>query len=303
MKSGWIDFGLVRDFLAEQTNAYRICTKPEAWAERFGNDALVSFKTERDRDAIIDELPQWSETGEVPFARIFARFLPKKNAERESPQLVAGDRDADLQTTVMERGVHFRIDFGGSYSAGLFVDQRENRQFVRRIAPRKLLNCFAYTCSFSVVAGLAGASTVSIDLSRKSLTRGRENFTINGMSMNQHCFLADDVFDVLPRLARKGEKFDMIILDPPTFSRSRRGRPFQVEHDFEKLLIAALELTERDAKILLSTNCTKLNERTLEVVARFGLKVVRRAGNFHRPPALPDFPPGAAARSIWLTLR
>jgi len=56
MKSGWIDFGLVRDFLAEQTNAYRICTKPEAWAERFGNDALVSFKTERNRDAIIDEL-------------------------------------------------------------------------------------------------------------------------------------------------------------------------------------------------------------------------------------------------------
>ena len=122
MKSGWIDFGLVRDFLAEQTNAYRICTKPEAWAERFGNDALVSFKTERNRDAIIDELQQWSEAGEVHFARIFSRFLPKKDAERESPQLVAGDRDADLQTTVMERGVHFRIDFGGSYSAGLFVD-------------------------------------------------------------------------------------------------------------------------------------------------------------------------------------
>jgi 23S rRNA G2069 N7-methylase RlmK/C1962 C5-methylase RlmI len=93
------------------------------------------------------------------------------------------------------------------------------------------------------------------------------------------------------------------ILDPPTFSRSRRGRSFQVEHDFEKLLIAALELTERDAKILLSSNYTKLNERALEVVARFGLKVVRRAGNFHRTPALPDFPPGAAARSIWLTLR
>ena len=86
MKTGWIDFGLVRDFRAEQTNAYRICTKPKASAERFGNDALVSFKTERDRDAIIDELRQWSEAGAVPLRASSPAFSRRKmrNANHRS---------------------------------------------------------------------------------------------------------------------------------------------------------------------------------------------------------------------------
>jgi 23S rRNA (cytosine1962-C5)-methyltransferase len=95
----------------------------------------------------------------------------------------------------------------------------------------------------------------------------------------------------------------MIILDPPTFSRSRTGRAWQVEKDFERLLLAALEVTEREAKILLSTNCTRLHERALEVMGRFCLKATRRAGSFLRPRPLPDFPPGTGARSIWMLLR
>jgi len=104
-------------------------------------------------------------------------------------------------------------------------------------------------------------------------------------------------------MVRKGEKFDVIILDPPTFSRSSRGKTFQVEHDFEDLLINALGLTERDSHILLSTNCSALREHALEVMARYCLKATRRAATFHRSSQLPDFPPGAGARSIWLTLR
>jgi 23S rRNA (cytosine1962-C5)-methyltransferase len=104
-------------------------------------------------------------------------------------------------------------------------------------------------------------------------------------------------------LARRGEKFDVIILDPPTFSRSRRGKAFQVEDDFEKLLLAALEVAERDGKILLSTNCSTLRERALEVLARYCLKATRRAGTFHREPSPPDFPPSSMAATVWLTLR
>ena len=118
-----------------------------------------------------------------------------------------------------------------------------------------------------------------------------------------HQFIADDVTTVLPRLVRKGEKFDVIILDPPTFSRSQGGKAFHVENDFEKLLVDALELAERDSHILLSTNCSTLREHALEVMARYGLKIGRRAGTFHRSPPLPDFPPGTGASSIWLTLR
>jgi 23S rRNA (cytosine1962-C5)-methyltransferase len=108
---------------------------------------------------------------------------------------------------------------------------------------------------------------------------------------------------VLPWLARKGEKFDMIILDPPTFSRSPGGKTFHVENDFEKLLVSALELAERDGRVLVSTNCSTLREHALEVMARYGLKAARRAGIFHRQPPLPDFPLGGGASSIWVILR
>ncbi len=108
---------------------------------------------------------------------------------------------------------------------------------------------------------------------------------------------------VLPRLARRGEKFDAIILDPPTFSRSPGGKNFQVQHDFEDLLISGLALAERDGQILVSTNCSALSQSALEVMARYCLKVTRRVARFYRPLPLPDFPPGTGASSIWLALR
>ena len=126
-------------------------------------------------------------------------------------------------------------------------------------------------------AACSGASTFNIDLSKKYLARGRENFALNNLSTVDHRFIADDVSSVLPRLARRGEKFDAIILDPPTFSRSPGGKTFQVEHDFEDLLIDALALAERDAHVLVSTNCSALSEHALEVMARYCLKETRRA--------------------------
>jgi 23S rRNA (cytosine1962-C5)-methyltransferase len=126
---------------------------------------------------------------------------------------------------------------------------------------------------------------------------------LNGLPTMGHSFIADDVMAVLPRLARKGEKFDAIILDPPTFSRSPRGKTFHVENDFEKLLVDSLELTERNSHVLVSTNCSTLHEHALEVMARYALKAARRAGTFRRSPPLPDFPPGTGASSIWLILR
>jgi 23S rRNA (cytosine1962-C5)-methyltransferase len=119
----------------------------------------------------------------------------------------------------------------------------------------------------------------------------------------EHRFYADDVLDTLPRLVRKKERFDVIILDPPTFSRGNKGRRFQVEEDLEALLLAALDLAAPRAKILLSTNCTRLNRRALETIARFACKTNRLAADFHAEPALPDIPAEAAAQTVWLLLR
>jgi len=303
MNFGWIDPALLRDFQAEGTDSHRLCTMEDGWVERFGRDVLISFKRVLTRERLLTELQSWAASVGFQFRRIFARFVPRKSEQREPPRLIFGDPGVNLQTIATERHLKFGIDFGTGYSPGLFLDQRENRRYVRHIAPRRLLNCFAYTCSFSISAACRGATTLNIDVSKKSLARGRENFALNNLPTIDHRFIADDVKAVLPRLARRGEKFEAIILDPPTFSRSPGAKRFQVEEDFEKLLIGALELAERDSHVLVSTNCSALREHALEVMARYCLKATRRAATFHRSSRLPDFPPVAGASSIWLALR
>jgi len=264
---------------------------------------LISFKADSARDLALGGLRDFEKRSGFHSDRVFSRFLPRQNAERVAPVLMEGDAGGALTAVVSENGVRYGIDFAAGYSAGLFLDQRANRAFLRRLAPKRILNTFAYTCSFSVAAALAGAETVSVDLSRKSLDRGRENFALNGLSLDGHRFLADDTLDVLPRLERRGEKFDAIVLDPPTFSRGNRGRRWQVEKDLEDLVLAALELAAANCSLLISTNCTRLDRRSLEQIARFALKTRRRAGDFHQEAPLPDFPAGEGAATLWITLR
>jgi 23S rRNA (cytosine1962-C5)-methyltransferase len=278
-------------------------TAHDAWVERFGADIQISFKTDAGRDSALRGLREWEGLTGFKSRRVFSRFLPKQNAERVSPVLIEGDPAESLKTVVTEAGVRYGIDFAAGYSVGFFMDQRANRAFLRRLAPRKVLNTFAYTCSFSVVAALAGGQTLSVDLSKKSLDRGRENFALNGLTDGGHRFLADDALDVLPRLERRGEKFDAIVLDPPTFSLGNGGRRWKVEEDMEELVMMALALAAPNASVLISTNCTRIDRRALEGIARFALKGHRRGGDFHREPRLPDFPPGEGAETLWLRLR
>src|SRR6266568_2871598 len=185
-KSGWIEANLLRDFEAEGTDAHRLCTLEDGWVERFGCDVLISFKRVLARERLIQELHSWASTVRFEFGRIFARFLPRKNEEREAPRLIFGDAAENLQTIATERHLKFGIDFGAGYSVGLFVDQRENRRFVRQTKPKRLLNCFAYTCSFSVAAASVGTQTMNVDLSKRSLERGQQNFGLNSLSTEGH---------------------------------------------------------------------------------------------------------------------
>ena len=302
-KFNWIDRALLRTFKTKGTNAHRLCTANDGWVERFGRDILISYQKTAARDRLIIELGLWSKNQNSHFSRVFWRLLPKQNEAREAPRLLFGNPDENLVAVVTERKLKFGIDFGAGYSIGLFLDQRENRSYARAAAPRRLLNCFAYTCSFSISAAIRGGTTLNIDISKKSLARGRENFALNGLPTDDHRFIADDVRPILRRMARRGEKFDMIILDPPTFARASRRKAFRVESDFEDLLLATLEIAGRDARVLLSTNRATLQERALEGMARHCLKKLRRAGTLQRPPRPPDFPAGSGASTVWLTLR
>jgi 23S rRNA (cytosine1962-C5)-methyltransferase len=300
----WISPAVWSALAAEGTDAHRLASGPEMWLERFGHDVLLSYQTEAGRDAVLAELDQRCAVYSYRPLRVFGKLLPRHASERSAPGLLRGDAGGSLETEVSEAGARYGLDFAGGYSAGLFLDQRANRARLRALKPKRLLNTFAYTCSFSVVAALGGAKTVSVDLSRRSLTRGEGNFGRNGLDPKAgHRFIADDVLAVLPRLARRGEKFDAIILDPPTFSRNQAGAAFQVQRDFDRLVALALEVTAPGAKILLSVNHSAMRVADLEVAARAALKMAGRSGRFNPSAPLADFPPGHGAKTVWLEVR
>ncbi len=264
---------------------------------------MISHKDDETLAELSAGIEAWCASAGWQPVRVFSRHMPLKNAERVAPILRTGDATLPLTTVVTESHVRYGLDFAAGYSHGLFLDQRVNRGRVRTLKPKRLLNTFAYTCSFSVVAALEGAETVSIDLSKKSTDRGRENFALNKLSDAKHRFIADDVLDVLPKLEGRNERFDVIILDPPTFARGNNGRRWQVEHDFEELIGAALELAAPKCSILLSTNCTKLNVPALELIARRCVRDKRRTADYVRTAPLPDFPPTHGATTLWMDVR
>ena len=300
----WISSDVWACLAAQGIDAHRLASGREAWLERFGQDALLSYQTELARDGLLAELE--SRCAGYPFRprRIFGKYLPTHAAERGAPSLLRGESGAALETEVSEAGSRYGLDFAGGYSAGLFIDQRANRARLHALRPKRLLNTFAYTCSFSVVAARAGAQTLSVDLSRRSLTRGEGNFTRNGLDPKAgHRFIADDALAVLPRLARRGEKFDAIVLDPPSFSRNQEGAPFQVQRDFEKLVTFALEVAAPGAKLLLSVNHSAMRVADLEWAARNAMKLAGLPGRFSSSAPLPDFPSGEGAKTVWLELK
>jgi 23S rRNA (cytosine1962-C5)-methyltransferase len=297
----WISPAAWSGFAAEGTDAHRMASGPGTWLERFGDDVLISYQHESGRDAALAELDQRCAGYSYQPRRIFGKYLPPQASERGAPALLRGEANGALETEAREAGVRYGIDFGGGYSAGLFIDQRANRARLRTLRPKWLLNTFAYTCSFSVVAALAGAETMSVDLSRRSLTRGEENFRRNGLDPEAgHRFVAEDVLALLPRLSRRGEKFDAIVLDPPTFSRNQAGAAFQVQRDFGQLVTLALELAAPGAAILLSVNHSAMRIADLEWAARAALKLAGRGGRFTASAPLADFPAGHGAKSVWV---
>jgi 23S rRNA (cytosine1962-C5)-methyltransferase len=300
----WISPAVWSGLVAEGTDAHRIASGPETWLERFGSDVLISYQREAGRDAALAEIDARGADYSFAPRRIFGKYLPQQAAERGAPALLRGDAQSALETEVSEAGARYGLDFAGGYSAGLFIDQRANRARLRTLKPKRLLNTFAYTCSFSVVAAMTGAETVSVDLSRRSLTRGEENFRRNGLDPKLgHRFVAEDVLAFLPRLARRGEKFDAIVIDPPTFSRNEKGAAFQVQRDFGQLVTLALEVAAPGANLLLSVNHSTMRVADLEWAARAALKLAGRGGRFMASSPLPDFPAGDGAKTVWVEVR
>jgi len=286
-----------RDALdAEQTNAYRVGTCESGWIERFGDDFLISAVSDMAGERMRQEFDGFCRRHAVRARRLFLRRLVKQPGEADVPILLSGQSDLPRTVPITERGLRAMVDFEAGYSVGWFCDQRNNRAWMESHArPKTVLNCFAYTGAFSLAAARVGAITTSIDIAKKSLQRARTNFEINGWDATVHRFLVDDVFAVLPRLARRRELYDVIILDPPTFSRGAGGRVFRVEKNLGDLLALVMPLLNSRGWILLSTNARSLDVDALRVIAQTespaaDLKPLN-------PPE--EYPYGSASSTLW----
>jgi 23S rRNA (cytosine1962-C5)-methyltransferase len=232
------------------------------------------------------------------YHKLLRKEVQKAGTTEASPQPISGE-PAPPDWTVVENGIKYEIRFGEGYSVGIFLDQRDNRLKLLNnyVAPDfalpnkgEVLNSFAYTCAFSVAAAKSGHRTTSLDLSRSYLEWGKKNFQLNGIDLTQHDFIYGDAFDWFRRLGKQNRLFDVVLLDPPTFSRSKEGT-FQAEKDYGKLVSAALPLVKRNGVLFASTNAAKLKpEDFLKSISQATAKAGRRILQQHYAPQPPDFP-------------
>jgi 23S rRNA (cytosine1962-C5)-methyltransferase len=163
---------------------------------------------------------------------------------------------AEDPRVVREEGVELVVRLGDGLSTGLFLDQRVNRRRVREIAGgASVVNLFAYTCAFSAVAARGGAwRTISVDASATALERGRDNLRAAGvLDAAEHVFVAEDAFAWLAAAARRRERHDLVILDPPSYSTTRKRR-FVAETDYADLAALALAIVRPGGKLLACVN-------------------------------------------------
>ena len=239
-------------------------------------------------------------------ARAFYRNLAGMLAECSSPlrlsQVIDREqRDGDLgEIEVRENGIRFIVDLGRGQKGGLFLDQRENRQAVAgHAAGKSLLNLYGYTGGFSLYAAAAGATQVdTVDIAKPALATARRNFQLNHLSSQQAGFHATDVLVFLDQAARRKQRWDIVISDPPSFAPSRRALPAARRAYFQLHRLAATVVAP--GGLLCAASCsshfphqeflTSVERGAAAAGRRFRLESVTGAGFDH--PTLPAFPEG-----------
>jgi 23S rRNA (cytosine1962-C5)-methyltransferase len=223
-------------------------------AQLYGEDGPWQDAARRER--VLDAL------GALGFDGVYLKVRPKQantlvDTRREdlAPRLPVRGVPAPDPLEVLEEGAPLLVRLGDGLSTGVFLDQRSNRARVREMAAgASVANLFAYTCGFTVAAALGGAArTVSVDVSAAALERGRANLERASILGDQHAFVAADVFSWLARAERRGERFDLVVLDPPSYSTTRRGR-FAASSDYVDLAAAAVRVLSDGGRLLACTN-------------------------------------------------
>ena len=168
----------------------------------------------------------------------------------------------DTKVEIRENGVRYLVDVAEGQKTGFFLDQKYNRKAIWPLCRgAKVLDCFTHTGSFALNAALAGASGVlAVDASELAIAQARENAALNGLE-DRVRFACADVFEFLPALIRKGERFDVVILDPPAFAKSR-GAVKNAVKGYREVNLRALQLV-RDRGYLVTCSCSHFVDAAL----------------------------------------
>jgi 23S rRNA (cytosine1962-C5)-methyltransferase len=178
-----------------------------------------------------------------------------KGGYSEQDDFVKGEQ-GDFPIIVKENGMNFAVNLNDGAMTGIFLDQRDMRKAIRDkySRGRNVLNTFSYTGAFSVAAVLGGAmKTTNIDLAKRSNAKTIEQFSVNGIDYEQQDIKVMDVFDYFRYAKRNDLKFDLVILDPPSFARTKKYT-FSTAQDYPTLLMDAIAITEKNGIIVASTN-------------------------------------------------
>ena len=182
----------------------------------------------------------------------------------------------DTKVSIVENGVKYMVDVKDGQKTGFFLDQKYNRAAIRPMCKdAKVLDCFTHTGSFALNAGMAGAKSVlGVDASELGVAQATENAALNGLS-DRVSFICEDVFELLPRLEKEGELFDVVILDPPAFTKSRNSIKNAVK-GYREINLRAMKLV-KNGGYLATCSCSHFMNPAL-----FSKTIGEAAANVHK---------------------
>ncbi|HEX2687611.1 MAG TPA: class I SAM-dependent rRNA methyltransferase [Kofleriaceae bacterium] len=245
----------------------------------------------------LDDVLAGLSRGGATIAHAWLRGERRRTASASSAgEAVRGDPPAELVIT--EDDARFAVDVRAGQKTGFFLDQRDNRRTIRRhAAGQTVLNLFAYTGGFSLHAALGGASRVtSVDIAPPAIAGLTRNLLLSGLPAAAHEPVAADAFDFLARAAKQHRRWDLVIVDPPSFAPSERARPAALAA-YRKLAAAALAVTEPTGRFALASCSSHVTEADLldqiaGLVPHSPLRLRASAGAASDHPVLPAFPEG-----------
>jgi 23S rRNA (cytosine1962-C5)-methyltransferase len=207
------------------------------------------------------------------YERSDAKVREKEGMSREKGFI---GEEFDTNVEIVENGVKYIVDVRDGQKTGFFLDQKYNRLAIHKLCrDARVLDCFTHTGSFALNAGIAGAKSVTgVDASQLAIDQARANAKLNGLS-DRVQFICEDVFELLPRLEKAGEKYDVVILDPPAFTKSRSSVKNAVK-GYREINLRGMKLV-KDGGFLVTCSCSHFMDYEL-----FTKTIHQAADNVHK---------------------